>query len=189
MFGKGFFGSSGGSLREVEKIIENIANNDLTTTIDATSGAAILRSIGNMQENLAKIVSSVISDMQNLAYSSDELERLSSEMRNIASSMAEHTTEVDASTNEMEENLQTISMVASRLTQNMESVSAKASESSENLSIVSTSTEEMSATITEIAQNSEQARGIAEKAAQSVVIASDKVNSLGKDYKQRHWYP
>jgi len=101
-------------------------------------------------------------------------------MRNASSAMAKHTTDVDASTQEMQENLETISVVATRLTTNMDEVSSKATESSENLSNVSAATEEMTATITEIAQNSEQARGIAEKAAQSIEVASGKVKSLGE---------
>ena len=179
MFGKGFFSSGGSSLAEVEKIIEKIAKGDLTTPMDPASRQSVLRSIANMQQHLAEIVSGVKNDTGNLAFASAELETLSAGMRNIAQIMAQHTVDVDASTKEMEENLQTVSVVASRLSLNMGSVSAKASESSENLSIVSTATEEMSATIKEIAQNSEQARGIAEKAAQSVTRASDKVNSLG----------
>jgi methyl-accepting chemotaxis protein len=179
MFGKGLFCKSGSSLAEVEKIIEQIARGDLTTDMDPASRKNILRSIANMQENLAKIVSDVISNTKNLAFASAELEELSAGMRNTAQTMARHATEVDASSKEMEENLQTISIVASRLALNMNAVSAKASESSGNLSIVSTSTEEMAATITEIAQNSEQARIVADKAAQSVRNASDRVNSLG----------
>ncbi|MFZ5759178.1 MAG: bacteriohemerythrin [Thermodesulfobacteriota bacterium] len=179
MFGSTLFGSKGPSFDELAKIIETIANGDLSGSVDQSSGAAILRSIAAMQNNLGKIVSTIAGNATDLAHASDELETLSSGMRTIAQEMAGHVTDVDASTKEMEENLHTISMVASRLTKNMDSVSAKASESSQNLSTVATATEEMSATITEIAQNSEQARGIAEKAAQSVVIASDKVNSLG----------
>ncbi|MBI5559478.1 MAG: bacteriohemerythrin [Deltaproteobacteria bacterium] len=179
MFGKGLFSIGGSSLAEVEKIIERIAQGDLTSTISQTGGKEVLRSVANMQENLARIVSGVINNTKDLAVSSEELEKLSSGMRGSADVMARHTVEVDASTKEMEENLQTISIVASRLSKNMDAVSSKASESSENLSIVATATEEMSATITEIAQNSEQARGIAEKAAQSVMRASEKVNSLG----------
>ncbi|MFH1217328.1 MAG: bacteriohemerythrin [Pseudomonadota bacterium] len=179
MFGKDLFKCKGASLNELAVIIEKIANGDLSGKIDRDSGAAILRSIGAMQDNLAKIVSDITGNAGDLGYASDELETLSSGMRSTAQEMAKHITDVDASTKEMEENLQTISMVASRLTKNMDSVSATASESSENLSSVAAATEEMSATITEIAQNSEQARGIAENAAQSVVIASNKVNSLG----------
>ncbi|MBU0908519.1 MAG: methyl-accepting chemotaxis protein, partial [Proteobacteria bacterium] len=179
MFGKGLFCSGGSSLAEVEKVIEKIAQGDLTSSMDQAGSKNILRSIANMQENLAKIVSGVMSNTKNLAFSSAELESLSAGMRNIAESMAHHTADVDASTKEMEENLQTIAIVASRLVINMNGVSGKASESSGNLSIVSTSTEEMSATINEIAQNSEQARIVADKAAQSVMRASDRVNSLG----------
>lgn len=179
MFGKGLFCSGGSSLGEVEKIIKKIAQGDLTSALDPASSKSVLRSIANMQENLARIVSCVISDTQNLASASAELESLSTGMRNSAQTMTGHTADVDASTKEMEENLQTIAVVASRLAINMNAVSAKASVSSENLSIVSTSTEEMSATITEIAQNSEQARVVADKAAQSVVRAADRVNSLG----------
>ena len=179
MFGKGLFCKSGSSLAEVEKIIEKIAQGDLTTNMDPASSGSVLRSIANMQENLAKIVSDVISNTQNLAFASAELENLSAGMRNSAGTMARHAADVDVSSKEMEENLQTIAVVASRLALNMNAVSAKASESSGNLSIVSTSTEEMSATITEIAQNSEQARVVADKAAQSVRNASDRVNSLG----------
>lgn len=179
MFGKGLFGSKGASLNEVAQIIEKIADGDLSGTIDQASGTAIMRSIASMQDNLGKIISGIAGNAGDLGYASEELETLSSGMRASAQEMAKHTIDVDASTKEMEENLHTIAMVASRLTLNMDSVSAKASESTENLCSVATATEEMSATITEIAQNSEQARGIAEKAAQSVVIASDKVNSLG----------
>ena len=179
MFGKGLFSSGGVSLSELEKIIESIAQGDLTVSVDRSSNAAILRSINNMQVNLAKMVGGVTSDTVDLAFSSEELETLSAKMRNSATSLAQLTTDVNDSTQEMEENLHTISTVATRLTQNMDSVSSKAAESSERLNTVSTATEEMSSTITEIAQNSEQARGIAENAAQSVVVASDKVNSLG----------
>lgn len=179
MFAKGLFKSRGISLGEVEKIVENMANGDLTYSVDKNSRDTILRSIGNMQQNLAKIVGDVMQNSINLGSASEELETLSSQMRHSSESMAMHTTEVDASTKEMEENLQTISVVAKRLTENMNSVSGKSAESTENLRSVSTATEEMSSTITEIAQNAEQAREIAEQATQSVVVASEKVNSLG----------
>ncbi|MCB2181187.1 MAG: bacteriohemerythrin [Desulfobulbaceae bacterium] len=179
MFGKGLFSSGGVSLKDVEKIIENMAKGELSTPIDQSTQSSILHSIANMQENLAQIIGAVMTDSKDLSFASDELEKLSSQMRSAADAMAKHTTEVDASTQEMEENLQTISMVATRLTKNMDSVSTKASESSDNLNTVSAATEEMSATITEIAQNSEHARTIAEKATQSVSAASEKVNSLG----------
>ncbi|MEW6520699.1 MAG: bacteriohemerythrin [Thermodesulfobacteriota bacterium] len=179
MFGKGLFCPGGSSLAEVEKIIEKIAQGDLTASMDPATGKSVLRSIANMQENLAKIVSTVISNTGNLAFASTELESLSAGMRNIAETMARHAVEVDATSKEMEENLQTIAVVAARLALNMNTVSARASQSSDSLSLVSTSTEEMSATITEIAQNSEQARLVADKAAQSVRSASERVNSLG----------
>lgn len=180
MFTNKFFGSDKGTSAEIEKIIGLIAGGDLTAAIDKNSAGATLRAIAFMQEKLAETVGSISLNSQDLAFSSEELETISSQMRDAATNLAQQTTDVDATTHEMEENLETISMVATRLTSNMGDVSSKATESSENLRSVSIATDEMKATINEIAQNSEQARVIAGNAAQSIEVASEKVNSLGE---------
>nr|WP_321467755.1 methyl-accepting chemotaxis protein [uncultured Desulfobulbus sp.] len=73
---------------------------------------------------------------------------------------------------------------AGSMNSNMASVAAASEEASTNVNAVASAVEEMAATIKEIAGNSENARGIAHKAANSASITSKKVDQLGHDVNE-----
>jgi methyl-accepting chemotaxis protein len=73
---------------------------------------------------------------------------------------------------------------AELMSTNMASVAAASEQAATNVNAVASAVEEMAATVKEIAGNSENARMIAQKAASSAAVTSEKVNKLGCDVSE-----
>ncbi len=174
------FKKSEGSLKQACKIINDITSGNLSVDLSSQPSSQLLAALSGMQLSLAVTFSEIINGAADFSGSSEDLCGLASEMLNAATRVAEQTREINNSTQEMGNNLNTVSAAAEELSINMANVSERASQSAENLNVVTTATEEMTSTISEIAQNSEQARKIAAKAASSIEEAAEKVVLLGQ---------
>lgn len=74
----------------------------------------------------------------------------------------------------------TVATAAEEMSANLNNVAAAMEQSSTNTNMVSAAAEEMSATINEIAENAEKARSISSDAVGQAILASDKMDELGR---------
>ncbi len=74
----------------------------------------------------------------------------------------------------------TVATAAEEMSSNLNNVAAAMEQSSTNTNMVSSAAEEMSATINEIAENAEKARSISCDAVEQAILASNKMDELGK---------
>jgi methyl-accepting chemotaxis protein len=141
---------------------------DLTKRLDDSTKdelAEISKYFNLFLEKLHGIIKLVISDINELTSSSQNLAASSKEISSAARDGAERSNSVAVATEEMSNNIQ--------------SVAAAMEQSSNNVTIVATATEEMTATVSEIAKNAEDARSISESAVKQSRLTSEKMVVLG----------
>jgi len=141
---------------------------DLTKRLDDSTKdelAEISKYFNLFLEKLHGIIKLVVSDINELTSSSQNLAASSREISSAARDGAERSNSVAVATEEMSNNIQ--------------SVAAAMEQSSNNVTIVATATEEMTATVSEIAKNAEDARSISESAVKQSRLTSEKMVVLG----------
>jgi methyl-accepting chemotaxis protein len=119
-----------------------------------------------MTSSLRKMISGVISGINTISASSTELSHISAQL-------SKGSREADLKS-------RSVQKAAEKMSANMGSIASAMEESSTNANIVATSAEEMSTTIGEIAQNADKARGISNEAAAQALVASTRMNELGR---------
>ena len=119
-----------------------------------------------MTFSLRKMISGVISGINTISASSTELS-------NISAQLSKGSREADLKS-------RSVQKASEKMSANMGSIASAMEESSTNANIVATSAEEMSTTIGEIAQNADKARGISNEAAAQALVASTRMNELGR---------
>ena len=119
-----------------------------------------------MTENLRAIIMDIVSGVDELTSSSNDLAAASKQISSSARDTADKSSSVAAATEEMSTNVQ--------------SVAAAMEQSSCNVNMVASASEEMTSTINEIAQNAEKARSISEEAVKQSRLTSEKMADLGE---------
>ena len=146
---------------------------DLTKRLDDSTKdelAEISKYFNMFLEKLHGIIKLVISDVNELTSSSQDLASSSKEISSAARNGADRSNSVAVATEEMSTNIQ--------------SVAAAMEQSSNNVNIVATATEEMTATVREIAKNAEDARSTSESAVKQSHLTSEKMVVLGESARK-----
>jgi len=141
---------------------------DLTKRLDDSAKdelGEICRYFNLFIEKLQGVIGMVVSNVNTLSSSSNDLAAVSKQLSSTAQDTADQSASVAAATEEMSVNIQ--------------SVSAAMEQSSCNVNMVASATEEMTSTVNEIAQSAEKARAISEGAVQQSRVASEKMAILG----------
>jgi methyl-accepting chemotaxis protein len=146
---------------------------DLTKRLDDSTKdelAEISKYFNLFIEKLHGIIKMVISDVNELTSSSQDLAASSNQISSAARDGADRSNSVAVATEEMSTNIQ--------------SVAAAMEQSSNNVNIVATATEEMTATVREIAKNAEDARLTSESAVKQSHLTSEKMVVLGESARK-----
>lgn len=151
------------------KFADNMAKGDLRNDLAIRQKDEIgdlAQSLNGMIGNLRNMIGKIVSSVDTLGSSSDEL------MQAFVS-LSQESEETSSLSN-------SVSAAAEEMSSNMNAVAAAVEETSTNVNTVSAAAEEMSSTIAEIAANSEKSRSITADAVRQADKASVKVKDLGK---------
>jgi methyl-accepting chemotaxis protein len=159
------------ALKEMITSFQDIAEGegDLTKRIEIQSKDEIAELAGWFNTFLEKLQVMI----KKIADNSNQVDRSSSDLSDIASAMSSGATETSSRANN-------VSVAAEEMSTNLNNVAAAMEQSSTNTSMVATAAEEMTATINEIAQNAENARSISDQAVSKAGEASDQMDELGQ---------
>ena len=162
-------------IKKVTAMLEDIAQGegDLTKRIEITTEDEI----GEMSGWFNTFIDKQHDLVRNIINNSGSLSIASEEMLKVSEKLAENATETSSKS-------LNVASAAEEMSTNMSGVAAGSEEATVTVDVVATATEEMKSTISEIASNSERARVIAENAAKSAQLASDKVDKLGTDARK-----
>jgi methyl-accepting chemotaxis protein len=144
-----------GPVREVAKLVERVAQRDLTTKATVTSGDEI----GQMVDGLNRMVDGLRGNIGSIAGNAQSLAAASQELSAVSQQVSANAEETSAQS----------SVVVSA-----------ASEVSRNIQSVATAAEEMSASVSEIAKNASEAARVATRAADVAERTNATVTKLGE---------
>lgn len=159
-----------GKASDMAKIM---AKGDFTAKLDIDQKDEVgimAHSLNSMSEQLSSMIRDILSGVNRLTASSQDLASVSQQLSSAARDTSDKANTVATATEEMSTNIQ--------------SVSAAMEQSSSNVSMVASSTEEMTSTINEIAQSAEKARSISEGAVKQSQVASKKMAILGESARK-----
>jgi methyl-accepting chemotaxis protein len=162
-----------GPVRMTAAFAEIMANGDFTQKLSVKQGDEIglmARSLNRMVGQLGSMIKEIVTGVDSLSLSSNDLAAVSRQLSSAASDSAEKSGSVAAATEEMSTNFQ--------------SVSAAMEQSTSNVNMIASSTEEMTATVDEIAENAEKARAITNGAVKQSQETSAKMAELGESARK-----
>lgn len=148
---------------------EKIADGDLTHELEVDQKDEIGKlavSLNRMVKNLSRMFKDVSSGVNTLEISSADLAEVSEQMTKSAETASG--------------NAYSVASASEQMSSNMNNVAAASEQASTNVNMVAASSEEMQATVGEIARNSENARTTTSKAVDQAILASSKMDKLGK---------
>jgi methyl-accepting chemotaxis protein len=158
---------------KASSLAETMAKGDFTAKLDIEQQDEIglmARSLNAMAAQLGGMIREIISGVDTLSASSNDLAAVSKQLSTAAKDTSDKAGTVAAAAEEMSVNVQ--------------SVSAAMEQSTSNVNMVASSTEEMTATVNEIAQNAEKARSISEGAVKQSQATSEKMSALGESARK-----
>ena len=117
-------------------------------------------------EKLQKIITELSQNAKNVGTSSTKLSEISQQLM------------IDAE--DTSGRADTVATAAEEMSSNLNNVAAAMEQSSTNTNMVASAAEEMSSTINEIAENAEKARSVSSAAVEQAILASHKMDELGK---------
>ncbi|MBM9536087.1 methyl-accepting chemotaxis protein [Desulfobulbus alkaliphilus] len=162
-----------GPVGKASVLAETMAKGDFTAKLDINQKDEIglmATSLNTMVTQLSTMIRDIISGVDRLAASSNDMAAVSKQLSTAAKDTADRSSAVAAATEEMSTNFQ--------------SVSAAMEQSSSNVNMVASSTEEMTVTVNEIAQSAEKARSISENAVKQSQQTSEKMTHLGESARK-----
>ena len=159
------------ALKEMIASFQDIAEGegDLTKRIAIQSNDEIAELAGWFNTFLDKLQTMI----QKIADNSNQVDRSSSDLSDIASTMSSGAAETSTRADN-------VSVASEEMSANLNNVAAAMEQSSTNASMVATAAEEMTATINEIAQNAEKARAISDQAVHKAKDTSGQMDGLGQ---------
>ncbi|WP_448872479.1 HAMP domain-containing methyl-accepting chemotaxis protein [Desulfobulbus propionicus] len=158
-----------GPVRKTAAFAETMANGDFTTKLAVQQNDEIgvmARSLNLMVGQLGSMIKEIVTGINSLSMSSNDLAAVSRQLSSAAKDTADKSSSVAASTEEMSTNFQ--------------SVSAAMEQSTSNVNMIASSTEEMTATVHEIAESAEKARIITDAAVKQSQSTTAKMTELGE---------
>ncbi|MGD9949401.1 MAG: methyl-accepting chemotaxis protein [Desulfobulbus sp.] len=162
-----------GPVRKTAAFAEIMANGDFTRKLDVKQGDEIglmARSLNRMVGQLGTMIKEIVTGVNSLTLSSNDLAAVSRQLSSAARDSADKSGSVAAAAEEMSVNFQ--------------SVSAAMEQSTSNVNMIASSTEEMTATVNEIAESAEKARMITDGAVKQSHETSAKMAALGESAKK-----
>ncbi len=158
----------GGDPSEVVKIVQRVANGDLSQRIDVEKGldSSVIGAMKGMVDNLRVMFTEMKVSAQTISSSSTELSAVSRQLTSSADSSSSRTQGVAAAAEEM--------------SANMMSVSVAMEEATANVNTVASATEEMTVTIADVAKNSDLARTITGQAVLQADKVTQQITALGR---------
>jgi methyl-accepting chemotaxis protein len=162
-----------GPVRKASALAETMAKGDFTAKLDLQQHDEIgqmAQSLNTMVGQLGGMIGEIVSGVNRLTTSSNDMASVSQQLSSSARDTAEKAATVAAATEEM--------------SANFHSVSAAMEQSTSNVNMVASSAEEMTATVHHIADSAEKARSISEEAVQQSQQASEKMAELGESARK-----
>lgn len=148
---------------------DNMAQGDFSQTLEIDQQDEIgkmSQSLNDMINNLATMMKDVISGINTLSKSSDNLNEIATGMSTDSSDTSDKAT--------------TVATAAEEMSVNMNSVAAAMEEASSNTALVASATEDMTTTVSQISDGTEQARKITGQAVKQSQTTSSKMENLGE---------
>lgn len=160
-------------LHKAAVLVETMAKGDFTTTVEINQTDEIgimIQSLNALGQTLGATIKDIVSGVNRLTSSSNDLAAISRQLSSSASGTAQKS--------------ETVATAAEEMSSNIQSVSAAMEQSSSNINLVAASTEEISVTVNEIGQNAGHARIVSDGAVKQSKITSTKMNALGESAKK-----
>ncbi len=157
-----------GALKKAVSLADDLANGDLTTTLDLEQKdelGQLATALNKMSARLNSMIGTMSGDVLGLASSSKQLNSIAQSMGVNSTSVSDRATSVATATQQ--------------LSGNMQSVAAASEEASTNINIVATASEEVTTSIGEVDGKTKQARTITEEAVKLATSSTKKVDALG----------
>lgn len=156
-------------LRMVNGFIDQLADGDLSGTLNATSEDEI----GNMISKLGKTTQKLNTMIKGIVLAGDQLFDSAGELS--ASADSASVSSADAASRTI-----SVAAAAEEMSTNMSTVAAATEQASTNIAMVSSATTEMTSTINQIVRSTEKAQDITKIAVLEASSASEKVDELGR---------
>jgi len=166
------------------KLLKKVAAGDLRSSenIKITTNDEIremVDSLGEMKQNLSKIIIEIRNNSDSLSVSSEGLTNVSSDLAENFDTMTNQANQVASATEEMSMNMNTIASTAEEMSVNISTVASAAEEMTNSMGNITETADKLTKSMNDIGINSKESAKITSDAMGMASIATNSMSSLG----------